>query len=359
MSPSKLELELEALSKAASTTECLVHAFQLSVYEDAPHNLDSPPFPNPLAVLNDACQILKAQTTKLSLLLINKPFAPGEIAHILNALNNSCLPALASTLDLCFEDKYTKFTWRTIFSCLASIWMELRHLVGAIPRTKEAVECYKSEGTLQSTGVLWATCDALLRLATQGVVPIAIEAVKERQALLQDAIDELDRWDVDDDSEDEEEGEAETIIATPTTSDEERLAEGMHAILLNPIDIQRTHALKHMRLVRLLYPALNKHRIKTFSNITSSTAEPHLPSPSHITIFDEIMRSTQSFTEDADEVAGALYSHDTKKYERLCNDLVATARKCAKSARLGYDGKEDGFSEWVEKWLARSEELSK
>ena len=363
MGPSKLDEDLATLATATADTANLIRAFQSPHLSNTHPNLGPHPHPNPVAVVSDASKILKAQTTKLGLLLLNKPFTPREIAHIFKSLNNSCLPALATTLDLCLGANYTKFLQRYINGCLSSIWIELLALVKSIPKDREAVEELGKDGTLLSTGVLWATCDKLVRVGADGLISVASDAVKDNQALLQDAIDELDEWDPDedddeDDEDDEDDAESKPTIVTPTTSDEESLVEEVQEINLNPIVAVKARVLKHLRLVRLLYPALNKHRIKTFTDIKECTTEADLPQLVDVKLFDEVVRATQSFTEEADEIAGALYSGDAEEVERRLKELMTRARGCVKLAQTGYDGKEDVFSEWAQKWIARSQELA-
>lgn len=364
MAHSKLDKDLATLSAAISNTKNLICAFQSPPQTSTISPSPGPsPHPNPLAVLSDASKILKAQTTKLSLLLLNQPFTPSEIAHILQSLANSCLPALATVLDLCPAEKYTDFLRWYIKACLSSIWRELLSLLKSIPTEKKDIEKLENEGTLLSTGVLWATCDKLVSVGADGMSVVGSDAVKESQALLQDAIDELDEWDPEDDDADEDDGkdgEADAVptVYTPTTSDDESLAEGMHKTMLNPIIASKARALKHLRLVRLLYPAFNKHRIKTFTNIKRSTSEADLPSSINVQVFDGILVGTRSFTEEADEIAGALYAGDPEEVDRRLNVLISKAKACVNLSRPGYDGKEDVFGEWSQKWIARSEELS-
>ena len=357
MAPSKLNKDLITLATAVSNTKVLIRAFQSPNPSTTLPNLSLSSALNPLAVILDSSKILKAQTTKLSLLLLNKPFTPNEIAHILNALGNSCLPALATVPDLCPGERYTDFLRQHINGCLSSIWRELLTLVDSIPREQEGVKKLEKEGTLLSTGVLWATCDKLLRVGSEGVAIVGSDAVKGSQALFQDAIDELDEWDPENDEDDDDDENSAPAVNTPTTSDDEALAGGMQHISLNPMIALKAQALKHMRLVRLLYPALIKHRVKTFTNIKCNTTEADLPSNSNARLFDHIIRETQSFTEEADEIAGALYSSGTEEVNRRLKVLMEKARACTSFSKLGYDGKEDAFSEWAQKWIARSEEL--
>lgn len=370
MSQSKFDKDLIILHGATTNCILLVRAFQSQPAISSP-NLGPPPHPNPLAVLSDASKILKAQTTKLTLLLLNKPFSPGEIAHIINALANSCLPALVTVLDLCPGHRYTHFLRRHISACLSSIWRELLALLGSIPRDEESVGKLESEGPLLSTGVLWEACDQLVKTGVDGVVPVGSDAIKESQALLQDAIDELDEWDPEgdeeDDSEDDDDDDKDNdaddtkstpAVYTPTTSDDEALTVGMRKTTLNPMIETKARALKHLRLVRLLYPAFTKHRIKTFQNIDCSTNESALPSIANVKIFDSILQQTRAFTEEADEIAGALYSGDREEVDRRLQLLMAKAKSCVITSRLSYDGNADPFSEWSQKWIARAEELA-
>ena len=372
MAPSKGAKNFSTLKAAILNITTLIRALQTP----QTHRADPIPSPpNPLAVLSDASKILKAQTTKLSLLMLNKPFTPSEIAHILNVLSNSCLPALATVLGLC-NSQYTEFLRHYIQTGLSSIWAELLELVGSIPQDAGGVEMLQKEGTLLSTGVLWATCDKLIRVGTDGMVAVAHDAVKDSQALLQDAIDELDEWDPEEDSENSEDSEDEVgedpkpVVNTPTTSDEEALAGSVQNMSMNPAITLKARALKHLRLVRLLYPALNKWRIKTFPDMSGLTPESELPQPSPsgqgeanekhtrpIWTFNEITSNTQYFSEEADEIAGALYAGDVEVVEKRLGSLMLRAVSTVIVSGEGYNGETDGFSEWGKMWVERAKEL--
>ena len=87
--------ELQFMSYA---TKELLKLFKSAVFAKDPPKLDPGPKPNPLNVLKDACEILKARAATLSLLIINKPFSPRALSEVLSAINNSCLVTLSTSL---------------------------------------------------------------------------------------------------------------------------------------------------------------------------------------------------------------------------------------------------------------------
>ena len=360
---------LEELRFMSYSTKELLKLFKVAVFAKDPPKLDPGPKPNPLNVLKDACEILKARATTLSLLIINQPFSPRAITEVLSAINNSCLVTLSSSFNLCQGDRYTEFLRRFMRASLLTIYIEVQNLIEYIS-PKPQGHLFRDKVFL-SAGILSTTAEKLIVIGESGIVQEATFNVKEYQVLFQDAIDELEQWDPDDDdefkslafggdSDDEEESDQDqekTVIFTPGTSEDEGLEKQMQQLDLNPMIGLKATVLRHMRFVRLLYPALLKHRIQNFPTITALTEEKDLPSPNDIKLFDETIQTIQDFGAEADEIAGALYNADEEEVITRVSALINKAKACAKITQLGYDGKEDAFTAWAGKWITRADEM--
>ena len=359
MAPSDPSADFLTLRHSISSLRSLLSSFQIALQSSIQEHPPFPQQPDPLSLFADAAKLLKAQTTKLSLLIINKPFSPKEVNFILNTLSKSVLPSLMSGWELCPAEKYTKALHEHVKSSLRVLWKELLSLLSTIPDNERGLQGQNENATLASTGVLWEQCDALIDLGENGLVVFVDKKVKAYGELFEDAIIELDDWDPDEDDEDEDEGAnnrgKNDVINTPTTSDEERLGEGIAGMALSPLVLLKTCVMKHLRLIKLLYPALRKRRIATFPDATMSVENEG--NARRIQILDTLVELTQHFTEHADELAGFLYSGATVDVDDRLGELITESLNTVDFAKLDWYGKEDEFTAWAQKWRSRLGEL--
>ena len=358
MAPSKATDALEILHIRISNLQSLLNRFQTALQSPTPARLPIDDSPNPLALLSDASQILKAQTTKLSLLILNKPFTPSAITFILSSLSNGCLPALMSSLELCPADKYTDLTHQYIRSSLARIMMELLGLLALIPQDEHGIEKTMGRDTLASTGVLWGECDKLVALGSGGLKNLAAGRIQEYYDLLKDAIVELEEWDPEDDAE----SDTDSVISDGVKNLSTRLVDAsleqsIRDPSLSPIAALRNRTLATLRIIRVLYPAIVKRRILTFHDIDRTTTTENLPSASHVRSLDALVDHTKKFTEETDEVAGALYAGAEEEVNDRLTKLAEISKTCVQRFKFSWDGNEDEFTSWAGKWMARLEEV--
>ena len=359
MAPHKESEALAALQITISNLKTLLHRFQIALQSPTRVHPPIEDSPNPLALLSDASQVLKAQTTKLSLLLLNKPFTPSAITFILSSLSNTCLPALMSALELCPADKYTNLIHQYMQNSLSRMMMELLGLLCSIPQNEHGIEKTMGRDTLASTGVLWEECDKMVALGSGGVTRIAVQRVEEYHGLLKDAIVELEQWDPDDDDSD---SDTDSLTSNKGNASSARpfdasLERSLQDLSLSSIAALRTRSLATLRIIRVLYPSLVKRRILTFPNIDSTTTAESLPSAPQIRSLDGLIDHTRHFTEETDEVAGALYAGDEEEVDDRLTKLENISKICVKGLRLGWGGNEDEFTPWAEKWMARLEDV--
>lgn len=359
MASAKESDHLTTLQAAITSITILIRTLQCALQ---PSNHQPPEIkdsPNPLALLSDGSKILKAQTTKLSLLVLNKPFTPSAISYILDALYGGCLPGLCSAFQLSPSAQYTRLLHQHIQSSLSKTMTTLSSLVASIPQNEHGIENVRQD-VLASTGLLWADCDKMVQLASTGLVELAKQKVEGWHGLLKDAIEELEEWDPEEEEMDADTDSFSSAIPKPKStpiSNQRPLASSFDDLSLSPIFALRKRTLIILRTIRVLYPALQKRRIATFPNINKQSTPESLPTSSQIDGLDSLISQTQQWTEAADEIAGSLYEGDEQQVEKRLSALCEAAENCVRKYKQDWNGKEDEFAGWVDKWLARLEEL--
>lgn len=343
MSPPNGSEHLSTLQDCVASTNALLKSFEADLKTPVVcplKNTVTDPPQNPLLLLCSAASILKAQTTKLSLLFLNSPFTPPAITDILKSLSASCLPALMTALELCPPGTHSALLHNHVRTLLSRAIQAFSALLAAIPQQNNEGSSISREqhgSILSATGTLWETCDGMTQLASTGLSALAIEKLKNLHSLIKDAIAELEEWDPTKD--DDDSGTA----SNPDDSDP------------LPIPPSRTPQLLHLTLcllrqIRRLYPAIKKRRLSTFPPLTLLSSTPP-PSPSQIQTIDIILTALADFSSIADELACALYFHDDEEVLRLLSYMRAQACDCIRLVMLDWRGEEDSFSIWVRKWV--------
>lgn len=343
MSPPNGSEHVSTLQDCIASIHALLKTFEVGLKTPAGSPLkttvtDLPQ--NPLRLLSSAASILKAQTTKLSLLILNSPFTPSAITQTLNSLSASCLPALMTALELCPPGTHSALLHNRMRNLLSRAIQAFSALLTAIPQKDHegsSITRHQHGKILAATGMLWETCDAMTQLASTGLSPLAIEKLNDSHSLLKDAIMELEEWNPNTDEEDD--------------SDTDSNPNNFDPLLILPSQIPHllNLTLRLLRQIRLLYPAIKKRRLSTFPPLTLLISP--LPSPSQIQTIDTILSTLADFSSTADELACALYSHDDKEVLRLLLCMRAQACDCIQLVMLDWSGEEDSFSTWVRKWV--------
>ena len=355
MAPTTEEKDLLTMQAAMASMTSLLQRFQQELHSSALQHPDIKNPPQPLALLSDSCKILKAQTTKLSLLILNKPFTPSAISYILNSCSNSCLPAMMSALQLCLPEKYTNVFHNQMKSLILKVYDELLNLLASIPQDERGIEPRKRD-TLASTGVLWADCDKLIRLASDGIVALVAQKAGEYHDLLKDAISELDEWDPEDDDSESDPGSS--LSERKSTQQEETISAGtastlavsMDELCLATIVELRVQCLSKLRTIRILYPALKKRRLASFPTAPNNTELDQLSMIDNFKRLDSLVLHLHYFTESADEIAGSLYENDVKQVKIRLSSLLDEASKCATLVSKDWKGQDDEFTQWLRLW---------
>ncbi|KAH0406164.1 hypothetical protein KCU90_g24324, partial [Aureobasidium melanogenum] len=177
--------------------------------------------PNPLHVLRDSATLLKAHTTKLALLLINKPFTPTAVTSVLRDATQTCLPAMMSAVELCRPDIWGVFLHHQVVAKVRTVMREMvSFLEEVLDVAREENSSNHSKNTLASTGVLWEACDALILLDKTGIAGLAVLKAQELRDTINDAIEELKEWEEGDGDDDDEDDEDDEDDADSTSDDQ-------------------------------------------------------------------------------------------------------------------------------------------
>ncbi|KAL8725300.1 MAG: hypothetical protein Q9166_007449 [cf. Caloplaca sp. 2 TL-2023] len=385
-----------ALKKPLSTLTTLLNSFssQLSRPVLKSHDDSSPP--NAVSLLYDSSSLLRAQITKLSLLLLNKPFTPSAIASILTSIFGECLPGLMAVYELCAPEVYDDMMYKEVRQILKQCVARLSGLVEVIPRTDKALTVLESrrEDILQATGQVWDTCDRMIKISDLGISGLALEKVKEWESLVKDAVEEVEGWDPDNEEEDfdisliEDGDNSEEENKPPVKEEEEEKningvtkngtahrdidnLSSMDSLRITDIYDTKAQVLKMFKLIRMLYPALRKRRISTFPPFNRTSTMSSLPSKPQMHRFSDLIEFCEDFPTAVDDLAVELYDRNIvvvrgrlvlmSKRAKTCIEGVKEdldrGKKGRDGVRKGWSGEEDEFTEWSGKWLARVKEV--
>ena len=363
MSTSGSKNDLPALIDLAASAQALISQFLSSPLvadtdesTSSASSLQADP-PNPLHVLRDSATLLKAHITKLSLLLLNKPFTPSAICGIIRELNGTCLPAMMSAVEICVADVWGHLLRDEVKSRVRSVMREMEvcmREVSAMSRAeggaKGARQVETSEGgrnqgknrdSLASTGVVWEACDKVIELEALDVGGLAVRKAEQYRDMIKDAIEELREW--GEDTEDDEDDIA--------GSDEERdsVEDMFGAANKMPSDRpdlrkELDQTLSRLKKVDMLYTAVVKRRLRPFTSIYARRK-------SHVKTVDELLGKLKRVPEIVDELANAFYELDEEEIAAQTQTCIDEATEAIMLVRLSWEEKEDEFTAWSGKWI--------
>lgn len=359
-SPSKQD-SLQSLIDLAASQKLLVSQYLaiLSPTDSNPPSTLPPNPPNPLHVLRDSATLLKAHTTKLSLLLINKPFTPSAVTKVLRDVSGTCLPAMMTAVQICQPDVWGSFlrqrvvarvraVMREVDVCLAEVNQIATEELSKSGKAKAKASDDKGRDSLTSTGVVWEACDALIALETLGFSGLAARSLDESKDMIKDAIEELKEWEEGDGEDDDEDGDG------PAGSDDEDddkdsiedMFSAANSLPKNRPDLKKqlNTAIDKLRKIVMLYAALSKRRLKTFTPTVATTKK-------NIATLDSLLRLVNEIPTTVDDLANAFYELDSDEVDQITTKCISDATKAVELVKLNWDGQEDEFTTWANKWI--------
>jgi hypothetical protein len=316
--------------------------------------------PNPLHVLRDASSLLKAHTTKLSLLLINPPFTASAITSVLRSCEGECLPAMMAAYEITLTQKEL---WPTIIvndikkglAISVTRFGELLSLIGTKCHQerqdlKPSQESKDKEKQLvfETTGQIWKACDGMIEFAEKGIPAMMARKVETWRETIKDAIEELKEWGEGDEDELGESSDGMEVFGAANNLPEGR----------KDIEERLEEALRRLRLVATLYQALVKRRIRTFPSSGNVSQQmdglrgelDRIEQTENVRSLDRLMEYLEKIPDAVDELASGFYDLDTNEVDRFLEQISSDARAAASEVRLSWDGKEDEFTGWARKW---------
>ncbi|KAI1431042.1 hypothetical protein GGR50DRAFT_125079 [Xylaria sp. CBS 124048] len=368
---------IESLKTLVQSTVALIHQVESNLHAialdnplpdssaSAPAN-DAAGSIDVLSLAHDSATLVKAHTTKLSLLIINEPFTPSAIVKVLRELVAGPIPAIASAVQLCTAETYTKVVRQDLAWRCYRLVKELKSLVETIPLDGKILPADRkngvdgNKGSVVSTGVIWAACDDVILLKKLGIAKLLVKKAEDYRDTLQDVLEELKEWseevdeeDEDDDDEDEEEDNdvqnVTTQLSKTSLSAQEMLDDLMTSQHIPRGDPDRIRerldsCLKRLRLTTLLYMAIVKRRIKSLPSMTSNEA------PLIRQRLDEVYPILKRLPQSFGEVACAFYELDPESIDEAMSICLRDAVAVAETLKTPWNGERDEFSEWADKF---------
>ena len=365
---------LRALNSLIDTASALLQQLQ-NALQDIHRNpvAASTPEPSPsspidiLALARDSTSLIKAHSTKISLLIINEPFTPSAIAGVVCELVQGPIPSLASAVQICDTTRYTAVLRKELAFRAQRVLSELNGLLQRVPRDGKVLSGGqktgfgshgKNKGSLASTGVLWSACDDVVKLANMGVGGFFVKKVEEWRDTLKDVMEEMKEWgdeepdeDDDDDDDDEDVNDLAEQVGNSHISTQEMLDDLMNSQQTIPrsdpdgIRPKLETSLKRIRLVALLYQAITKRRLKKLPPLPSADTKSKLPQQ-----LDDLAKTLQQLPDKFGDLAGAFYELKPKEIDASMDSCFSDALAVSEVLSKSWDGSRDEFTEWAEKF---------
>ncbi|KAH8803192.1 hypothetical protein F5884DRAFT_861523 [Xylogone sp. PMI_703] len=358
--------DLEALKFTLSTATALIAQLQSGISENNRGNAPQSASQGTLSALNlahDAASLIRAHSTKLSLLIINEPFTPTAITKVLRELLASPLPGLASAIELCAPEKYTKAMSEELKWRGKKVFSEIDSLVKQIPVDGKILKGSQKnggglsgKGSLATTGAVWEACDAVMELKSIGVGGLFVKRAEQYRDLIKDAMEELQEWGEEADesdadanySDDEQEADHDSAQAAVDAL----LGSQAHIPAEDPNKIRPRleTSLRRLKLMTLLYQAVVKRRFKTLPLLPlkepaedSKTTKKSLDAE----YLDRVLGIMKKIPDNTDELANAFYELDASAIDACMDECFLSGFLLSELLSDNWEGKKDEFSKWA------------
>ncbi|WYZ36073.1 hypothetical protein EsH8_X_000720 [Colletotrichum jinshuiense] len=356
---------LNALSDTAIALVQQLEAVLLSINsgKDKPQQSDTSSV-DVFSLAHDSASLIKAHSTKISVLIINEPFTPSAISKVLRELVGGPIPGIATAAQSCDSERYTTTVRRDLAWKCYTVLKELRGLVEKIPRDgkilsaaqKNGSAATPGKGSMAATGVIWSACDDVVQFSKGGIAGCFIKKVEEFRATLKDVMEELKEWgdeEPDDESDDDDDAaddlDHDSALGSMMPSAQEMIDDmmsGQQAIPRDDPDKIRDRlesCLKRLRLTTLLYQAIIKRRLKTLPSLPAEkSAVPQR--------LDEAMGILRKLPHMFDELAGAFYELSADEIDRVMSQCFNEIVALSDLLKAPWSGESDEFSEWAVKF---------
>ena len=357
------EEHLTALKSTIETTSTLLVQLQTATSATESTSASKTKGVNALDLAHDTVSLIKAHSTKISLLIINKPFTATAIITVLRELAAGPLPGLASAVQLCTPAKYTKTMSEELQWRAKKVFIEFGTLVKAIPLdgqilsedAKNGTGKVDTKGSLASTGLVWEACDSVAVLKRLSVAGLVVKKAEEYRDLLKDALEELQEWGDEESDEEESDGEDdkdEAQAAVDGIFGSQRHIPSEDPEKLRP---RLESSQKRLRLVITMYTAVIKRRFKTLPHLQLRQLPPELEGkskedPGIATCLDAVLDLMKKIPDITDELAHAFYELDGAEIDKRMYECFSKGFAATELLLKNWEGQEDGFTTWAVKF---------
>ncbi|POS80121.1 hypothetical protein DHEL01_v201493 [Diaporthe helianthi] len=381
--------ELRSLIESAVT---LIQSLETSLQDVVDSNCDSGPTADKwaasrrpedesrsvdcLALARDSATLVKAHATKISLFIITEPFTPSAISTVLRQLIQEPIPAIASAVQLCHADSYTRLIRRDLAWRCGRILKETRELIQKIPKDGKVLPQEKREGpqsvkggkgSIMATGVLWNVCDEVINFANLGVVGHLVARAEHFRDTLKDVMEELKEWSEEQEDEDDDDDDKSDDAAEVQDQDVQDLAQGVSNTHISTQamidDLMNSHTtiprddpekirdrldstLRRLRLTVLLFQALIKRRLKTLPKLPLASEDDSVV----VSRLDEVLPLLRKMTDRFNSLAVAFYDLDSAQITRLMDQCFFDAFAVSELLAKPWAVQKDEFTDWVAKF---------
>lgn len=388
---SKNQKELEELSSLIDSAVTLIQSLEVSLKDVVDSNSDSGPSADKwaasrspeddpksldcLALARDSATLVKAHATKISLFIITEPFTPSAILTVLRQLIQEPIPAIASAVQLCHADSYTKLIRRDLAWRCGRVLKETRELIQKIPKDGKVLPQEKRDGpssakggkgSIMATGVLWNVCDEVINFANLGVVGHLVHRAEHFRDTLKDVMEELKEWseeqgeegDDDDDSDDADESHDQDVqdladgVNNTHISTQAMIDDLMNSNTVIPRDDpdkirdRLDSTLRRLRLTVLLFQALIKRRLKTLPKLPLDSKDDSVV----VSRLDEVLPLLRKMADRFNSLAVAFYDLDSAEITKLMDQCFFDAFAVSELLAKPWAGQKDEFTDWVSKF---------
>lgn len=204
----------------------------------------------------------------------------------------------------------------------------------------------EKQAVLSATGVVWEACDALLKLCADGVVGLVVKKAAELRAVLLDAIEELKEWGEDVDNDDDK--------AEGSDDDEDDIFGAENKLGKDDTELKALLdiSVKKLKMVGMLYQALAKRRLKTYSASAATTKDNDTAAPpSPAKRLDDLMSLLKTIPETVDDLASAFYDLDQDEAAKTLDKCCGQAKSAIELVKQSWVGSDDEFTAWSGKWV--------
>ncbi|KAK4069737.1 uncharacterized protein Triagg1_6867 [Trichoderma aggressivum f. europaeum] len=374
MAPAPDAAALESLETLVKTAGALLKQLQdvLGEIRNSPDAVSTPATSSTstapldaLALARDSATLIKAHATKVSLLIINKPFTPSAISSVVRELVTGPVPGLAASVQACDSNGYTLTFRRELAWRCQRVLSELADLLQKVPKDGRVLAKENEgfgasgKGSIASTGVLWASCDKVISLANGGVSGYFVEKMNECKDTLTDIAEEMKEWgdeepdedDNDDGDEDDDVDDLADQVGSAHISTQHILDDLMNSHRTIPasdpdgIRPRLESSLRRLRLVILLYQAITKRRMKRLPPLPQSNAGDKVPRR-----LDELATLLQKLPNSFGDLACAFYELRPREIDDAMDQCFLDAFAVSELLSESWDGSRDEFTEWTEKF---------